>query len=99
MKRKNQQMQEEVKREYGKMESFKLLRVFEGRDTVFFSAIINGVTIYNMRVVTAKDGTDFIAFPSEKGKDDKYYNIAYFPFSPDDTAVVIAEIENKLNED
>ena len=88
---------EEQKREYGKMESFELLRCYEGRDTVFFSGVINGVTIYNMRVVTNKNGEDFIAFPSTKGKNGNYFNEAYFPFSPEDTEYIIKVLEEELN--
>lgn len=97
MKRSNkQEPQAEVKREYGTMESFSVLRAYEGRDTVFFTGVLNGVTIYNMRVVTNRNGEDFVAFPSEKGKDGKYYNVAYFALSPDDTAVIIECVEDWL---
>ena len=95
---KKQQPAQEVKREYGKLESFDVLRAYEGRDVVFFTGVINGVTVYNMRVCTTKDGEDFIGFPSVKGKDGRYFNEAYFSFSPEDTALVIEAVEAKLNE-
>lgn len=83
-------------REYGTLTSFKVLRAYEGRDVVFFSAEINDVTIYNMRVCTARSGDDFIAFPSSKGKNGQYYNEAYFPFSPEDTEKVINAVAEVL---
>lgn len=90
--------QEEAKqeRQYGKLESFEILRVFEGRDVVFFSARLNGVDVYNMRVCTSKSGDDFIAFPSVKGKNGQYFNEAYFPFSPEDQEKVIDAVAEKL---
>lgn len=85
-------------REYAKIESFKLLNVNETRYNVFFSAVINGVTIYNMRVVTGKDETDFIAFPSSKDKNGKYWNHCYIAISPEDQASIIKDIENYMNQ-
>ena len=88
--------QEAPAREFGKLESFEILRAYEGRDVVFFSAVINGVTIYNMRVCTTRQGDDFIAFPSSKGKNGQYYNEAYFAFSPEDTERVIDAVAEIL---
>ena len=97
MNRGKKKERQEQEREYGKLTSFKLLRCYEGRDVVFFSAEINGVTIYNMRVITNRNGEDFIAFPSVKGKNGSYFNEAYFAFSPEDTAKVIKAIEEALD--
>lgn len=94
--RKKQETQE---KQYGKLDSFEVVRAYEGRDTVFFTGILNGVTIYNMRIVTAKDGSDFIGFPSSKGKDGKYYNEAYFPLSPLDTAGIVEAVEDWLEKE
>lgn len=89
---------QETAREYTKIESFKLLNVNETQYNVFFSAVINGVTIYNMRVVTGKDGTDFIAFPSSKDKNGKYWNHCYIAISPEDQESIIKDIENYMNQ-
>lgn len=89
---------QETVREYTKIESFKLLNVNETQYNVFFSAVINGVTIYNMRVVTGKDGSDFIAFPSSKDKNGKYWDHCYIAISPEDQASIIKDIENYLNQ-
>ena len=54
------------------------LRVVEGKngDVVFFTLVLNEISIYNCRVATGKNG-DFISFPQIKGKDGKYYNTVY----------------------
>ena len=97
MQRRKGKVQEAApEREYGTMTSFECLRAYEGRDVVFFTGKINGVTIYNMRICTSKDGEDFIGFPSSKGKDGRYFNEAYFALSPDDTAVIIECVEDWL---
>lgn len=54
----------------------KVLRATEFEDNLFFDMEVNGVTIYGCRYVEGKNG-DFIAFPSKKGKDGKYYKHAY----------------------
>ena len=54
----------------------KVLRATEFEDNIFFDMEVNGVTIYGCRYVEGKNG-DFIAFPSKKGKDGKYYKHAY----------------------
>lgn len=64
--------------------------------TVFFTLTLNGVTIYDCRAVEGKNG-DFVAFPSEKGEDGKYYSKAYAPLSDEDNAAIIAEVEKQLN--
>ena len=64
--------------------------------TVFFTLVLNGVTIYDCRAIEGKNG-DFVAFPSEKGKDGKYYSKVYAPLSDEDNAAIIAEVEKQLN--
>ena len=64
--------------------------------TVFFTLTLNGVTIYDCRAVEGKNG-DFVAFPSEKGKDGKYYSKVYASLSDEDNAKIIAEVEKQLN--
>lgn len=64
---------------------------------VFFDMVINGITIYGLRVVEGKNG-DFIAFPSNKGKDGNYYNVVWCKFSDDDSNAIIKAVEEKLAE-
>lgn len=64
--------------------------------TVFFTLKLNDVTIYDCRVVEGKNG-DFVAFPSNKGSDGKYYSIVYAPLSEEDAKAIISEVEKQLN--
>lgn len=54
----------------------KVLRAKEYKETTFFDLEVNGVKIYGCRFMEGKNG-NFIAFPSKKGSDGKYYNHAY----------------------
>ena len=64
---------------------------------VTFDCVVNGVTIYGMwyREGTSKDGNDYqiISFPSQKGKDDKYYNHAWFKIEDDVKADIIDQLQ------
>ena len=61
-----------------------------------FDAVINGITIYGMRVLTTSADVDFIAFPSSKGKDGKYYNHCYARFSEDDQGKILSAVGEVL---
>ena len=77
----------------------KNVRVVEGKngDIVFFTLVINGVTIYNCRVATGKDG-DFISLPQYKGSNDKYYNNVYVAIAAEDSDKIIAEVQKAIDE-
>lgn len=76
----------------------KNVRVVEGRngDLIFFTLMINGVTIYNCRVATGKNG-DFISFPQYKGSDGNYYNNVYVALSDEDSAKILEIIQAAIN--
>ena len=78
----------------------KNVRVVESKngDLVFFTLTINGVTIYNCRVATGKNG-DFISFPQYKGTNGNYYNNVYVSISDEDSAKILEEIQNQIDED
>lgn len=59
---------------------------------IAFDMIVNDVTIYGCRLLEGKNGI-FVSFPSRKGKDDKYYNIAYTSLSTADIDNIVAQIE------
>ena len=92
---------ETKEKEYLKVESVDVgnVRLYEGQEanTVFFTLILNGVTIYNCKVVEGKNG-DFIAFPQLKANNGKYYNIAYAALSPEDEEKIRAMIQKRLDE-
>ena len=60
--------------------------------TIMFDMIVNGVTIYGAAVKKNKDGGMFVSLPSRKGKDGKYYNIAYFPMNDEKQQEIINKV-------
>ena len=62
-----------------------------------FDMVVNGVTIYGCWYLegTSKDGKDYqmISFPSQKGKDGKYYSHAWFKID-DVKDDIIAQLQN-----
>ena len=87
-------------REFTKVSSFDVshVRVVEAKkgDLVFFSLIINGVTINSCIVATGKKG-DFISFPQTPGKNGDYYNIVYIPLSDEDVAKILDRVQEEVN--
>ena len=83
-----------------KVESFRVenVRVVSGKngDVVFFTLVLNGVTIYNVRVATGKQG-DFISWPQVKGKDNKYYNQVYVRLSDEDQIEILSAIQKEID--
>lgn len=65
---------------------------------VMADLIINGITVYGMKVLAnKKTGEAFLAFPQQKGKDGKYYNIVYAKLSDTDQEEMIRSIYNWLD--
>jgi len=64
---------------------------------VAFDMVVNGVTLYGCwyREYKNKKGEDgsLISFPSRKGKDDKYYNDAWFPISAELKENIVGQLE------
>lgn len=92
----NNQNKEE--KSYIKVDSFEVLRAqcVGNNNAVLFNMALNGVTIYGCRVVEGKNG-DFISFPQSKGKDGKYYHVAYAYISNEDQKKILESVEAKLN--
>ena len=64
----------------------------------FFTLKVKGLSLYNLRVVPAGKKYDaFIAPPEEKGKDGNYYKLFGLYLDDEDTAAVIAEVEEKAS--
>ena len=86
--------------ENGKVDSYEVsrVRVVSGKngDVIFFSLVLNGVSINNCRVAEGKNG-DFISLPQYRGNDGKYYSHVFFRFSPEDEARILGEVETQLN--
>lgn len=96
MTSKNQQAEQQ---QVLKLDSFELGKVTAVRGgVVFFDAVINGISIHGMKVIPLRDGSgDFIAWPSQKGADGKYYNVCYARFSPDTEKSLLAKIQEALD--
>jgi hypothetical protein len=59
---------------------------------------INGIRIYGCKVMARKsDGEAFLAWPSAKGKDGKYYNVAYAKLDPEAQEMIIGDIYKILD--
>lgn len=59
---------------------------------IVFDMIVNDVIIYGCMLLEGKNGI-FVSFPSRKGKDNKYYKIAYVGLSEADVSNIVAQIE------
>lgn len=88
--------QEKTAREFGKVDSFEIIKATMYSWGVGFNMILNGVTIYNCTVAETKDGKNFISFPSRKGTDGKWYSYVYFRFSDDDMARILDAVAEKI---
>ena len=108
MPRNNSSNKKETKKEltFEKLDSFEILRAVEleykGNKNVLADVKLNGVCIYDVRPVTYTDKADgkekdFISWPERKGKDDKYYKIAYMALSGEDQQKVCDAIYQKLD--
>ena len=96
------QKAEQTEREYIELRSaeVKNVRVVESRngDLVFFTAVINGVVIYNCRVATGKNG-DFISFPQYKGSDGKWYNNVYVSLTEEDSNKILELVQAEIDKE
>lgn len=99
--KKSKAKSKEQEREFCEVRSteVKNVRVVDGKngDLVFFTLVLNGVTIYNCRVATGKNG-DFISFPQYKSGD-KYYNNVYVALSDEDSNAILEEIQKQIDAD
>lgn len=78
--------------------TYTISNVKEVTDTmVSFRMVINGITIYGMKVIkykskkTGEEGM-MVSFPSRKGSDGKYYNELTFPITKDMSDDIIKKV-------
>lgn len=85
-------------RDFTKVESFSVKNSREwDSGAVTTTLTLNGITIYNVRIMQTHDGSrEFLSFPSRKGNDGKYYPYVYVYLSDEDTAKIIEAIDNDL---
>lgn len=98
-RRRSNKSNEKKEREFMKVDSFKITRAHEfDNGNVSFDMLINGVQIYRLSVVSAKDSDrQFIGFPSYQSNG-KWYNYVYLPLSEDDVEKIINEVYNNLDD-
>lgn len=96
MARFKKENKEEKPVNYGKVESFEILKATNFNWGCAFNMVLNGVTIYNCTVAETKDGKFFISFPSRKGSDGKWYSYVYFRFSEEDMNRILDAVSQKL---
>lgn len=72
----------------------------ENECSIVFDMKVNGVTIYGCwyRTGSDKKGEDYemVSFPSQKGKDGKYYNHAYVQLQQSDIDLIAKAIDSML---
>ena len=76
-------------------------RIINGKNGEFvvFDMTVNGVTIYGCNWVEGENEKGeyaFADFPSQKGKDGKYYHIAYVRLSDADNAEIKSQLGKLL---
>lgn len=65
----------------------------DARGIVRADVELNGITIYGMAIMANKStGEAFLSWPSQKGKDGKYYSTCYARLSDSDQETIIGEI-------
>ena len=73
--------------------------VRQGQYSPTFTLKCKGFSLYNLRVVKRKDGGYFIAPPTRKGSNDKYYSDYALYLSDADTERLLDMVEAALNKE
>lgn len=62
---------------------------------LYIMSEIGIVVIYSCKVISGEKG-DFIAFPSDKGNNDKYYNHAFIKMSDDIKDAIVNAVSDNI---
>lgn len=68
-------------------------RIHEFDDSIAFDIKVNQVMLYGLSYRTNDDNSAWIAFPSKKGNDGKYYKHCFVKFSDEDIESIEKQIE------
>ena len=75
------------------------IRNFEDKNVCFFNlyvkSVIGNIAIYGCKIVSGKNG-DFIAWPNQKGSDDKYYDVANIRLNDGEADAIIKAVGSLL---
>lgn len=79
----------------------KVTRAFEGKYGTLLDMEINHVSIYGCRVCETREGEPFIGFPQKQDRKDKtkYWSVAYVPLSDEQTADILAQVADLLEQE
>ena len=77
----------------GKVETWEVTNVRDTKAGIFFTLILNGVTVNNCHVTEQKDGRRWISLPSYKGSDGNWYNTVYFKFTDEDQSTILDAVK------
>lgn len=75
---------------------FEIKNAREYKGTIFFTIYGGGLYISGCRIAKGKNG-EFISWPQQKGKDDKYYTIARLYMSEEAESNLIAKVKTEAN--
>ena len=87
-------------KKFMEVNEFSILRAHEfDNGNISFDLKINGITLYRLSVVSAKNiDRVFIGFPSYQAKDGKWYNYCYLPLSDEDMDKIINAVYDNLDD-
>ena len=91
---------EEKKQEALKIDSWDVSKVrvvgSKNGDMIFFTLMLNGISINNCKAVSGKNG-DFIAMPQYKGSDGNYYNSVYAFLADEDQKLILEKVQAAID--
>lgn len=70
-----------------------------GRGQIYFTLILNGVSISNCHIAETRDGREFISMPQYKGSDGNYYSTVYAPISDDLQSEILDVVRTEAGRD
>lgn len=77
---------------------FSITRAYEMKSgDILFDAVVNEINLYGMAVKKGDKG-EWVAMPSRKGNDDKYYKHFYLNLDEKQTDELIQAVFDKLDE-
>ena len=78
-------------------DSWEVQRVRESRKgDLYFTLVLNGVTINNCHIAHTQDGREFISLPQYRGSDGNYYSVVYVRLSEEVQSQIIKDAISRL---
>lgn len=67
------------------------------RGDIYFTLVLNGISINNCRVVQLNDNREFISWPQYKGSNNQWYNVVYARLDDKTQKMILDEVYNQLD--